>query len=56
MTSGLEAVDEYVTFSIPNLRVQVLRFAFQLQVDMMIADGISAAGLDAMIGPTFEFD
>lgn len=56
MTSGLETVDEYFTLSFPNLRVQVLRFAFQLQVDLMIADGISAAGLDAMIGPTFEFD
>ena len=56
MTSGLETVDEYFTLSVPNARIQVLRFVFQLQVDLMIASGISAAGLDAMIGPTFEFD
>ena len=41
MTSGLETVDEYFTLSVPNLRIQVLRFAFQLQVDLMIADGSS---------------
>ena len=56
MTSGLETVDEYFTLSVPNVRIQVFRFVFQLQVDLMIASGISAAGLDAMIGPTFEFD
>jgi hypothetical protein len=56
MTSGLETVDEYFTLSVPNARIQVFRFVFQLQVDLMIASGISAAGLDAMIGPTFEFD
>ena len=56
MTSGLEAVDENFTFSVPNARIQVFRFVFQLQVDLMFADGISAAGLDAMIGRTYEFD
>lgn len=56
MTSGLETVDEYFTLSVPNARIQVFRFVFQLQVDLMIASGISAAGLDAMVGPTFEFD
>ncbi len=56
MSSGLETVDEYFTLSVPNARIQVFRFVFQLQVDLMIASGISAAGLDAMIGPTFEFD
>jgi hypothetical protein len=56
MTSGLETVDEYFTLSVPNARIQVFRFVFQLQVDLMIASGISAVGLDAMVGPTFEFD
>ena len=56
MTSGLETIDEYFTLSVPNARIQVFRFVFQLQVDLMIASGISAAGLDAMVGPTFEFD
>ena len=56
MTSGLEAVNENFTFSVPNARIQVFRFVFQLQVDLMFADGISAAGLDAMIGRTYEFD
>lgn len=55
-SSALDAVDETFTFSVPNARIQVLRFVFQLQVDMLVGDGISAAGLDAMIGPTFEFD
>jgi hypothetical protein len=56
MTSGLEAVNENFTFSVPNARIQVFRFVFQLQVDLMFADGISAAGLDAMIGRTYEFN
>lgn len=56
MTSGLEAVNENFTFSVPNARIQVFRFIFQLQVDLMFADGISAAGLDAMIGRTYEFN
>ena len=41
---------------LPNGRVQVYRFVFQIQADILVANGISAAGLDAMIGPTFEFD
>ena len=55
-SSALEAVDEYFTFSFPNGRLQVYSFVFQIQADILVANGISAAGLDAMVGPTFEFD
>lgn len=55
-SSSLDAVDESFTFSFPNGRVQVYSFVFQLQLDFMLANGISADGLDAMVGPTFEFD
>lgn len=55
-SSSLDLIDEAFTFSLPNGRVQVYRFVFQIQADILVANGISAAGLDAMIGPTFEFN
>lgn len=55
-SSSLNAVDETFTFSLPNGRVQVYRFVFQIQADILVTNGISAAGLDAMVGRTFEFD
>lgn len=55
-SSSLDAIDETFTFSLPNGRVQVYRFVFEIQADILVADRISASGLDVMIGPTFEFD
>lgn len=55
-SSSLDPIDETFTFSLPNGRVQVYRFVFQIQADILVANGISAAGLDAMVGRTFEFD
>ena len=55
-SSSLDPIDETFTFSLPNGRVQVYRFVFQIQADILVANGISAAGLDAMIGPTFELN
>lgn len=55
-SSSLDLIDEAFTFSLPNGRVQVYRFVFEIQADVLVADRISASGLDVMIGPTFEFD
>ena len=55
-SSALDAVDEYVTFSLPNGRVQVYSFVFQIQVDILVANRITVTGLDALMGRTFEFD
>ena len=55
-SSSLDAVDEDFTFSIVNGRIQVYSFVFGIQVDLMMANGFTAAGLDAMAGRTFEFD
>ena len=54
--SALDAVDETFNFSIPNGRIQVYSFVFQIQVDVLVASRITATGLDAMAGRTFEFD
>ena len=55
-SSSLDLIDETFTFSLPNGRVQIYRFVFEIQADILVADRISASGLDAMIGPTFEFN
>ena len=55
-SSSLDLINETFTFSLPNGRVQIYRFVFEIQADILVTDRISASGLDAMIGPTFEFN